>query len=64
MKTLFIVARVDLSSSHDDSYEEGTTAFVKAEKFGGVQCPRCRNYFNEDELVDGLCPRCHDVVSE
>jgi isoleucyl-tRNA synthetase len=64
MKTLFIVARVDLSADHDDSYEEGQTAYIKAEKFGGVQCPRCRNYFNEDELVDGLCPRCHDVVSE
>ncbi len=64
MKTLFIVARVDLSADHDDTYGEFETAYIKAEKFGGVQCPRCRNYFNEDELVDGLCPRCHDVVSE
>lgn len=32
------------------------------EKFHGVQCPRCWNWFEEGELVDGLCPRCHEVV--
>ncbi len=62
MKTFFIVAKVDLSVDHE-GFDEYDTAYVKAEKFGGVQCPRCRNYFSEEELnADGLCPRCADAV--
>ena len=61
MKQLFIVAKVTLDDNAEgkDEYE---TCFIKAEKFHGVQCPRCCNWFEEDELVDGLCPRCHEVV--
>lgn len=61
MKQLFIVAKVTLDDNAEgkDEYE---TCFIKAEKFHGVQCPRCWNWFEEDELVDGLCPRCHEVV--
>lgn len=62
MKTFFIVARVNLTSDAE-GLEEFDTAYVKAEKFAGVQCPRCRNYFATDELKeDGLCERCHDAV--
>ena len=62
MKQLFIVAKVTLDDNAEgkDEYE---TCFIKAEKFHGVQCPRCWNWFEEDELVDGLCPRCHEVVA-
>ena len=61
MKQLFIVAKVTLDDNAEgkDEYE---TCFIKAEKFHGVQCPRCWNWFEEGELVDGLCPRCHEVV--
>ncbi len=61
MKQFFIVAKVTIvdDASGLDDYE---TCALKAEKFNGVQCPRCWNYFDEDELVDGLCPRCHEAV--
>ncbi|WP_029071182.1 isoleucine--tRNA ligase [Kandleria vitulina] len=61
MKQFFIVARVVLTADTEglDEYE---TSFVKAEKFAGIQCPRCWNYYEEDELVDGLCPRCAEAM--
>ena len=61
MKQLFIVAKVTLDDNAEgkDEYE---TCYIKAEKFHGVQCPRCWNWFEEDELVDGVCPRCHEVL--
>jgi isoleucyl-tRNA synthetase len=61
MKQFFIVARVVLTADTEglDEYE---TSFVKAEKFAGTQCPRCWNYYEEDELVDGLCPRCAEAM--
>ena len=63
LKQLFIVAKVKLV---DDITElnEFDTAYIKAEKFNGVQCPRCWNYFDADEMDGELCHRCHDVMAE
>ncbi|MEG0683677.1 MAG: class I tRNA ligase family protein, partial [Coprobacillus sp.] len=62
LKQLFIVAKVKLvdDTSGLDEYE---TSFVKVEKFSGVQCPRCWNYFDESEMEGELCHRCHDVMN-
>ena len=43
LKQLFIVAKVELVD--DTTLEEYETSYIKVEKFNGVQCPRCWNYF-------------------
>ena len=45
------------------SLEEFDSAYIKVEKFEGHQCPRCWNYFDEDEMEGELCPRCHAVIN-
>ncbi|MCD7809460.1 MAG: isoleucine--tRNA ligase [Erysipelotrichaceae bacterium] len=62
LKQLFIVAKVKFVDSHD-GLEEYDSAYIKAEKFNGIQCPRCWNYFETDEMNGELCCRCHDVVN-
>ncbi len=62
LNKLFIVAKVELVD--DETMTEYDSAFVKVEKFEGHQCPRCWNYFDEDEMVDGLCVRCNSVVNK
>ncbi|WP_028043893.1 isoleucine--tRNA ligase [Candidatus Stoquefichus massiliensis] len=61
LKQLFIVAKVRLVDSQE-GLTEYDTAYIKAEKFNGVQCPRCWNYFDADEMEEELCHRCHDVI--
>lgn len=61
LKQLFIVAKVYLTDDNA-SLNEFDSAYIKAEKFNGVQCPRCWNYFDADEMHDDLCPRCHEVL--
>ena len=61
LKQLFIVAKVELVD--DLSLEEYDSAYIKVEKFEGHQCPRCWNYFEEDEMEGELCHRCHDVIN-
>ena len=61
LKQLFIVAKVELVE--DNSLEEFDSAYIKAEKFNGHQCPRCWNYFDEDEINGEVCCRCHDVIN-
>ena len=61
LKQLFIVAKVELVE--DNSLEEFDSAYIKAEKFNGHQCPRCWNYFDEDEMNGEVCCRCHDVIN-
>ena len=61
LKQLFIVAKVELVK--DSSLEEFDSAYIKVEKFEGHQCPRCWNYFDEDEMEGELCPRCHAVIN-
>ncbi len=63
LKQLFIVAKVKLVNQND-GLSEYDTAYIKAEKFNGVQCPRCWNYFDEDEMDGELCHRCHEVVNQ
>lgn len=62
LKQLFIVAKVQLVDNQD-GLNEFDTAYIKAEKFNGVQCPRCWNYFDADEMNGELCPRCHEVMN-
>lgn len=63
LKQLFIVAKVKLVEDNQ-TLNEFDTAYIKAEKFNGVQCPRCWNYFDADEMDGELCHRCHDVMAE
>ena len=60
LKQLFIVAKVELVD--DTTLEEYETSYIKVEKFNGVQCPRCWNYFDEDEMNGELCSRCASVA--
>lgn len=62
LKQLFIVAKVKVVDDVTD-LTEYDTAYIKAEKFNGVQCPRCWNYFDADEMEGELCQRCHDVLN-
>ena len=62
LKQLFIVAKVQLVDDIQ-GLNEFDTAYLKAEKFNGVQCPRCWNYFDAEEMEDDLCPRCHEVIN-
>ena len=62
LKQLFIVAKVQLVDD-TQGLNEFDTAYLKAEKFNGVQCPRCWNYFDAEEMEDDLCPRCHEVIN-
>ncbi len=60
---LFIVAKVEVVSE-TDGLEEFDSAYIKAEKFVGEQCPRCWNYFDKEEMVGELCPRCARVLKK
>ncbi|MBO6047880.1 MAG: isoleucine--tRNA ligase [Erysipelotrichaceae bacterium] len=63
LKQLLIVADVNFVDS-TDGLTEYETAYIKAEKVTGGQCPRCWNYFDESVLDDnGLCPRCAAVIN-
>ncbi|WP_249028787.1 isoleucine--tRNA ligase [Tannockella kyphosi] len=56
----FIVSKVELVS--DTSLEEFDTSYILVEKMDGHKCPRCWNYFEAEEMEDGVCHRCHEVV--
>ena len=62
LKQLLIVADVRFVDDVE-GLNEYATAYIKAEKATGGQCPRCWNYFDEATLDEnGLCPRCSAVV--
>ena len=61
LKQLFIVSDVVLTPEELTKYEYCS---VKVQKFDGERCERCWNYFNEKDLTDHLCPRCHNIVNE
>lgn len=63
LQQLFIVAKVVLTDNNE-GLNEYESAFIKAEKFEGIQCPRCWNYFEESEMHGELCPRCASVVNK
>ena len=60
LKQLFIVSDVILTDEELTKYEVSS---VKIEKFDGIKCERCWNYFEENEMVQNICKRCHDVIS-
>ena len=61
LKQLLIVSDVVLT---DESLNKYDVCEVKIEKFDGHKCERCWNYFDEEEMVDNICKRCHDVVNK
>src|SRR5699024_8185274 len=63
LKQLYIVGKVQIvnDSTNREEYE---TAYIHSEKFNGVQCPRCWNYYDESEMEGELCHRCHDVIND
>ncbi len=61
LKQLFIVSDVIITAEDLPKYEY---CKVKVQKFDGVRCERCWNYFNEEDLTDHLCPRCQVVMEE
>ena len=61
LKQLFIVSYVVLTAEELPKYEY---CGVQVQKFEGERCERCWNYFNEIDLTDHLCPRCHEIVNE
>ncbi len=63
LKQLFIVAKVVLVND-TTNLEEYETAYIHSEKFNGVQCPRCWNYYEESQMEGELCHRCHDVIND
>lgn len=60
LKQLLIVSEVILSTSDLKQYEY---CKVKIEKFDGIRCERCWNYFDKEEIIDDICPRCHNVIN-
>jgi len=58
----FIVSKVELVS--DTTMEEFDSGYVKVEKFNGQKCPRCWNYFKQEEMVSDICSRCYSTVKE
>lgn len=60
LKQLFIVAKVELVD--DQTLDEYDTCYIKVEKFNGVQCPRCWNYYDESEMNGELCHKCASVM--
>ena len=61
LKQLLIVSDVVISAEDLPRYEY---CEVKVSKFTGERCERCWNYFNENEITDGICNRCHEVVEK
>ena len=60
LKQLLIVSDVILSTSDLKQYDYCS---VEIKKFEGVRCERCWNYFDEDNIIGDICPRCHEVIN-
>jgi isoleucyl-tRNA synthetase len=58
---LLIVSKVIIT---DEKLEKYSVCEVKVEKFEGVRCERCWNYFEETEIKEELCPRCNAVIND
>ena len=61
LKQLLIVSDVVITV---DSLPKYDYCEVAISKFNGVRCERCWNYFKESDIVDDVCPRCHEVINE
>ena len=60
LKQLLIVSDVVLSTNEFTKYDN---CLVKVEKFEGIRCERCWNYFDELEITGGICTHCNEVVN-
>ncbi len=61
------VSRVEILSEDTGDLEEFENSFIKVEKFDGVKCVRCWNYFNPKEMGTdkkhpNICMRCTGIV--
>jgi isoleucyl-tRNA synthetase len=61
LSRLLIVSKLVIS---EEDLTEYNVSKVKVEKFGGVRCERCWNYFDEDEMNGDICERCHNVINK
>ena len=61
LKQLLIVSDVVITTDNYTKYDYCEVGIVK---FNGIRCERCWNYFNETDIEDDVCPRCHDVINE
>lgn len=64
----FQVSRVEILSEDSGDLEELENSFIKVERFEGVKCIRCWNYFNPEEMGTDkkhpdICTRCTGIVT-
>lgn len=60
LKQLLIVSDVVISAQDLKQYDY---CGVEIKKFEGIRCERCWNYFDENDMIDDICPRCHDAIN-
>ena len=60
LKQLLIVSDVVLSPNDMHQYDY---CGVEIKKFDGIRCERCWNYFEKSDIIEDICPRCHDVIN-
>ena len=58
LKKIFNVATVTINSVDVKNKEYD----VKVKKTAKIKCQRCWNYFDKNEIVDDLCPRCQKMM--
>jgi len=61
LKQLLIVSDVVITPNELKKYDY---CEVDVQKMNGKRCERCWNYFDERFIIDDICPRCHEVISE
>ena len=65
LNEIFIVSKVTLSDSKDDTFIEGGVSFVKTEKASHEKCVRCWGHYDSvgsDSEHKELCSRCAEAV--
>lgn len=62
LKQLWIVSNVQFVQ--EELPNRYSVSSVRVEKATGKKCERCWNYFDEDIMIQDVCPRCHDVLKE
>lgn len=68
---LFIASKVELVDELTDGYES-EIGLIKVEKYDGIECQRCRKYYEENEIMTtqveeneeiSVCKRCNEVIN-
>ncbi|MEI0479196.1 isoleucine--tRNA ligase [Brachyspira pulli] len=65
LNEIFIVSKVTLSDSKDDTFIDGGVSFVKTEKASHEKCVRCWGHYDSvgtDSEHKELCTRCAEAV--